>query len=365
MLRRRSRAASARTTLLAATLLALSLPAFAAESFLCRGDDPAWEISGSGGSAVLGLDHGKGRSLTGAVTSLAAEGVLVWRGRASDEPGDLVATIIKGACIDDKDGRTGSHAAIVSLPGPRVLIGCCSMGARAGEAAKPSADAAGTASDAAGPAAGMRVRVRGAAGERINVREEPGAKGSRVAARLSGGTEVTVAEARRVDGQVWYRITADGLDGPGWIRGDLLAAAEDAVAAPAPASAGKASSADEALEDWSRRAVELMPAIRACFDATPTKPVSITKAWPMNHGMAGVRLANGRGQRLECIAPVAGGKPASYRTLAKDARPLPGEGQPVLALGMQPRPAGKCRREELLTLPGETRSIGTLSYRAC
>jgi hypothetical protein len=333
---------------LIAALLATA-PAQAAEEFLCRGSDPAWELGGSGGTATLRLGQDRDRSLAGDATELPAEGVLVWRGRDGDAAGDLVATMIKGACIDEVDSRTGSHAAILSLPG-RVLVGCCSVGA--------GSVAAVAAVGAFEP--GATARVRGAPGERINVRKEPGAKAA-LAARLPAGSEVRVAEARQAEGQAWYRIEAAGLDGPGWIRGDLLAAAPEAPAPePAPAPAP-----DEPAADWSSALAELLPAIRACVDVTPTKPVTVTKAWLMNRGKAGVRLTNGRGQRLECVVGTKGGKPDSYRTIAKDARPLPGEGEPALSLGPPPRPPTRCRRYVPATVPGEPRPVGTLAYPAC
>jgi hypothetical protein len=361
---------NARATLTLALGLALSAPVSAAESFLCRGDDPTWELGGSGGSTVLKLD-GKGRSLVGAVTSLSAEGVVVWRGRGSDEPGEVVAVMIEGACIDDKDGRTGPHAAVLSLPGPRALVGCCSFGGQGAEAAAAPAQPPAADGGTAALTASGKARVRGPASKRVNVRSQPELKASQVVARLPGGTEVTITEQREVGGQAWYRVEAPGLTGPGWIRGDLLApaAAADAEGAPEPEPSPPAAPATpaggKATEDWSRHVVELMPAIRACLDATPTKPVTVTKAWPMNRGMVGVRLRNGRGQRLECVVPGAGGRPASYKTLAPAARLLPGEGQPVLTPGARLKPAGKCWRNEPVTLPGETRPAGTLSYLVC
>jgi hypothetical protein len=208
-----------------------------------------------------------------------------------------------------------------------VLVGCCRLGEAAGGKGEPSAKPA----DERGFAVGEQTLLRGAVGERVNVRSQPGTKGSKVVAKLAGGSEVTVAEARRQEGRAWYRITTASLKEPGWIRGDMLVplpSVESVAAAPAitpepapsafaasappaatvevmPAAAAPATSAELPAEDWSRHVLDLMPAVRACLDVTPAKPATITKAWPMNHGMVGVRVRDGKGTRPSASSPRA------------------------------------------------------------
>jgi hypothetical protein len=366
--------------------LALASPT-RAEGFLCRGDDPGrWELGSEGGGAVLRPDRGNRRSFTGTATSLPAEGITVWRGRSREDGGDLVAVMIKGTCMDTDGGPAGSHAAVISLPGARVLVGCCRLGGAVGGKAEPSAKSA----EERSLAVGEKVLLRGAPGERVNVRSQAGTKGSKVVARLAGGSEVTVAEARRQEGRAWYRITAASLEEPGWIRGDMLVPppVDSAASAPAitpepapsasaasaptaataevmPAAAASATSAEPPAEDWSRRVLDLMPAIRACLDATPDKPATITKAWPMNRGMVGVRLRDAKGTRSECIVAAGGGAPERHQPVDATSRPLPGEGRPVFTPAPQVPPAGPCWRNEPVTGPGGGESPGTLSYIAC
>jgi hypothetical protein len=84
-----------------------------AEDFSCHGDDPGWELGSSGSGAVLRSAGGGRRTFTGSATSLTAEGVVVWRGRSSEEAGDLVVVMIEGVCSGTKDAP-GSHAAVAS-----------------------------------------------------------------------------------------------------------------------------------------------------------------------------------------------------------------------------------------------------------
>ena len=346
--------------------LALAAPA-RAEGFLCRGDEPGrWELGSEGGSVVLRPDRGRRRSFTGTATNLPAEGIMVWRGRSSEDAGDLVAVMIKGTCTDTDGGPAGAYAAVVSLPGARVLVGCCRLGEAAGGKGEPSAKPA----DERGFAVGEQTLLRGAVGERVNVRSQPGTKGSKVVARLAGGSEVTVAEARRQEGRAWYRITAASLKDPGWIRGDMLIplppAASDPAAPAAVADVAPAAAVVEPqAEDWSRRILELMPAIRACLDATAAKPATVTKAWPMNRGMVGVRVRDGKGTRSECLVAAQGGTPERHQPVDAAVRPLPGEGRPVFTPAPQVPPAGPCWRNEPVTGPESAEPLGALSYIAC
>ena len=87
--------------LLAAALAAALPPQALADTFACRGRDPAWELLGQGDQAMLTRDRTPGhRLLTGKSATLQAEGVVVWRGRSTDGQPDVVVTMLKGACTD-------------------------------------------------------------------------------------------------------------------------------------------------------------------------------------------------------------------------------------------------------------------------
>jgi hypothetical protein len=98
--------------------------------------------------------------------------------------------------------------------------------------------------------------------------------------------------------------------------------------------------------------------------ATPGQAPRVTKAWPMNYGMVGVRTRNGAGGWFACIAPAAGGAPDRFEPLAAGARRLPGEGAVLFSPAPQAPPAGACyRHERVLRADGE--ALGLLSYDTC
>jgi hypothetical protein len=106
-------------------------PSAAQQDFVCRGRDPGWELRGRGGGQATFLpEKGAPRNLAGASADLAAEGVVVWRGRPTpgDAGADLVAVMLKGACTDPGAGEVSSHSAVLSLPNASAMVGCCSYG---------------------------------------------------------------------------------------------------------------------------------------------------------------------------------------------------------------------------------------------
>lgn len=227
-----------------------------AAGFLCRGHDPGWELRGGGDGRAAWLPaRGTRRDLAGDAADLAAEGVVVWRGRAGggDPGGDLVAVMLKGACTDPAAGEVSTHSAVVSLPwAAGVVVGCCSYGAGApgveasttaaapgtegvpGEdtgttpvtvvAATPAevAAPAATSEPAARPlAAGSSARVVGPARERVYVRLDASERAA-IAGSVRGGQAVVVGEAADRGDWTWYRVSGKGVPDRAWIRGDLL-----------------------------------------------------------------------------------------------------------------------------------------------
>jgi uncharacterized membrane protein len=101
--------------------------------------------------------------------------------------------------------------------------------------------------------------------------------------------------------------------------------------------------AAKAADDWSRLLLDLAPAIEACLGATAGPAPRVTKAWPMNRGMVGVRTRNGAGGRFACIAPVVGGPPDRFEPVPAGSRRLPGEDAVVFS----PAPQSPARRRLL------------------
>jgi uncharacterized membrane protein len=117
-------------------------------------------------------------------------------------------------------------------------------------------------------------------------------------------------------------------------------------------------------DDWSRFLLELLPAIDACLQKTPGDAPYVTKAWPMNRGMVGVRTRNAVAGWFDCVAPYDGQVVEQFAAVTADAGPLPGEGY-VLYTPLAHTPlAGKCwQHERVQDLAGNP--LGWLSTNAC
>jgi hypothetical protein len=74
------------------------------------------------------------------------------------------------------------------------------------------------------PAVGAPAWVIGTGGRSLRVRSAPGLAGERIGS-LAEGTQVQVLEGPvAADELPWYRVSADGLAGPGWVTGKALSA---------------------------------------------------------------------------------------------------------------------------------------------
>jgi uncharacterized membrane protein len=155
----------------------------------------------------------------------------------------------------------------------------------------------------------------------------------------------------------------DGRKARGCCNAGLPAAA--AVSAPPGlASAPVADFAAKADDDWARLLPALQPAIDACLARTPGSAPYVTKAWPMNRGMTGVRTRGGDGTWYECIAQTDGKAVERIEMLARGEPPLPGENFTLFTpAGGTPR-AGNCwQHERVLDAAGALK--GYLSYNTC
>jgi len=115
---------------------------------------------------------------------------------------------------------------------------------------------------------------------------------------------------------------------------------------------------------WPRYLFDLLPAIRNCIDRTPGTSKWVTKAWPMNKGMAGVRTGNPHNGKWECIAEQESGDISIFKALPPNVVHLPGEGMIIFTPVDQQPPEGECfEHERVLDTEGEL--VGWLSYNTC
>jgi uncharacterized membrane protein len=138
--------------------------------------------------------------------------------------------------------------------------------------------------------------------------------------------------------------------------GSLLAGC---CGAPQPATAPK-----DPATDWSAYLIDFLPAIESCLAAT-AGPVAVTKAWPMNHGLVGVRLRDREGRRFDCLAPHQGGEPVAFDLVSEPGDRLPGEFHPLFTPAPGAPPTGECYQNEHVPDPAGSEPLGWLSYDAC
>lgn len=151
------------------------------------------------------------------------------------------------------------------------------------------------------------------------------------------------------------------------VRGCCNATRPGEPAASAPPGLDTAPAADFAAkpeEDWARLLPVLQPAIDACLAKTPGRGPYVTRAWPMNRGLSGVRTRGGDGTWYECIAQADGTAVERFEMLPRAQAPLQGENLILFTpAGGAPR-AGNCwRHERVLDAAGALK--GYLSYNVC
>ncbi len=234
-------------------------------------------------------------------------------------------------------------------------------------------------------AVGGGVRVDAAASSRVNVRSAPEVQPNNVVAQAKDGDLLRVEEASRRGNYTWYRVSTLDDASPafeGWIRGDLLAAAELPERTlpevltetdTQPGSAGSEATTEAgpvpyALRtDWSRDILALYPAIKGCAQLGSAPPITVLRATLRSRGLAEVIMSDAAGRRWDCVIRDTGGTPIRYDPLsasvflrdrmakepffsAEDERP-----------GLDPA----CYRFEQVTDPQTEAHLGWLIYRTC
>ena len=179
--------------------------------------------------------------------------------------------------------------------------------------------------------------------------------------RVEAGSGFVYADDR-------HRLRGEGEEAL-WEAGDLAPvpctlAASSTPLRLAPGNYPLFDPAARSADDWSRLLFDLMPAIGTCLREPVGDLPRVIKAWPMNHGMVGVRLQNIDGGRHQCIAAADGSAVDQVELLAVEAERAPGEGNPIFTPADGAYPGGACfRHERVETADG--RFLGWLSTRTC
>ena len=128
-----------------------------------------------------------------------------------------------------------------------------------------------------------------------------------------------------------------------------------------PANAPVADLLSKPTKDWSRLLMELRPAIEACVNRDLGATQRVSRAWPMNHGMAGVRIQQ-PGRDYECVASLGGEGVERIQEI-----PTGRESEDAMVM-FSPAPLGPplgaCYRHERV-LDRDAVLIGWLSYDVC
>lgn len=114
---------------------------------------------------------------------------------------------------------------------------------------------------------------------------------------------------------------------------------------------------------WTRHFDDMLPAITTCLAKNPGDYVSVLKAWPMNHGMIGVRTINGNGGRYDCLVPADGLGTAHTEMVETTTNILPGEDVVRFTPASAAYPEGDCFKHQRLEKEGVF--IGWLSRNTC
>ncbi|WP_114088305.1 YbaY family lipoprotein [Thalassospira profundimaris] len=115
--------------------------------------------------------------------------------------------------------------------------------------------------------------------------------------------------------------------------------------------------------EWTRYFDDLMPAIKACLARPVGDLPSVLKAWPMNHGMVGVRTVNINGGRYDCLAPSTGLGDIHVEAVEGPTNVLPGERDVLFTPAAGAYPPDACYQHKKLMKNGVF--IGWLSRNAC
>ncbi|MCC9623882.1 YbaY family lipoprotein [Thalassospira sp. MA62] len=108
---------------------------------------------------------------------------------------------------------------------------------------------------------------------------------------------------------------------------------------------------------------DVYPAMTACLAKSSGDLVSVLKAWPMEHGMVGVRTVNGNGTRYDCLVPSDGLGTVHTELVETTTNILPGEGDVRFTPANSAYPQGECFAHERVEKNGQF--VGWLSRKTC
>ncbi len=117
-------------------------------------------------------------------------------------------------------------------------------------------------------------------------------------------------------------------------------------------------------DDWARLLPDLLSAIQKCVNDAHVPVLFVVKAWPMNHGMVGVRLEGPHHRQHECIAAQDGMRLDSIRLVNAQEPPLPQSGNPVFYPAQERPPVIECGRVERV-MADKKLFAGWLQYDPC
>jgi hypothetical protein len=221
---------------------------------------------------------------------------------------------------------------------------------------------------------GSPARVAARPGVAVNVRAAPRIEAGNVVGQVTAGDAIVVGESSRQGAYVWYRVsTPGGLSG--WIRGDLVAAAPSppAMATPEPAQPATPPPVppapvvptDSIPNDWTRLVPELLPAIDSCIQIMSLPPITVTRVYEVQGGLAAVRMRDPTGRRWECVIQRTGGYPVRYEPIADRGREMPGDGNPIFTRAPGEPPQDACHRNAEVRDPTSGMLLGWRSEVLC
>lgn len=142
------------------------------------------------------------------------------------------------------------------------------------------------------------------------------------------------------------------------------AALDSQAGAPGEPSVQLADLRARAPEDWTRHLPDMLRAVQACLDRTPGEGAYVTKAWPMNRGMVGVRTRNASVGWFECVAQQDGRAIDRFAPVNATAERVVDEERVLYVPADEVRQEGNCFRHEQL-LDDAGRPLGWLTANAC
>jgi putative lipoprotein len=102
-------------------------PAGAAQNYQCLGPEPSWRLDIVDAVAQYRAGEAVPLALTGSLSTQLARKLAVWRGGSGDGR-DLVLVMREEACSDTVSDTPYPYSAALSLPGGKLLRGCCRLG---------------------------------------------------------------------------------------------------------------------------------------------------------------------------------------------------------------------------------------------